>query len=80
MGLKDIGSKLPPGFRFHPSDEELVCHYLCHKIRARYDHGDVEDDDAGEALNGATDLVEIDLHVCEPWELPGNISNTLLCV
>ncbi|CAH8317945.1 unnamed protein product [Eruca vesicaria subsp. sativa] len=70
MGLKDIGSKLPPGFRFHPSDEELVCHYLCNKIRAKYDHGEVEDDDADEALNGATDLVEIDLHICEPWQLP----------
>ncbi|KFK29397.1 hypothetical protein AALP_AA7G128200 [Arabis alpina] len=69
MGLKDIGSKLPPGFRFHPSDEELVCHYLCNKIRAKSDHGDVEDDD-DEALKGATDLVEIDLHICEPWQLP----------
>ncbi|KAF8090757.1 hypothetical protein N665_0468s0034 [Sinapis alba] len=70
MGLKDIGSKLPPGFRFHPSDEELVCHYLCNKIRAKSDHGDVEDDDVDEALKGATDLVEIDLHICEPWQLP----------
>ncbi|CAF2069333.1 hypothetical protein HID58_040922 [Brassica napus] len=70
MGLKDIGSRLPPGFRFHPSDEELVCHYLCKKIRAKYDQGDVEDDDTDEALNGATDLVEIDLHICEPWQLP----------
>lgn len=73
MGLKDIGSKLPPGFRFHPSDEELVCHYLCNKIRAKSDHGDVEDDDVDEALKGASDLVEIDLHICEPWQLPGNI-------
>ncbi|KAJ4874124.1 NAC domain containing protein 74 [Raphanus sativus] len=70
MGLKDIGSKLPPGFRFHPSDEELVCHYLCNKIRAKSDHGDVEDDDVDEALKGASDLVEIDLHICEPWQLP----------
>ncbi|CAE6171374.1 unnamed protein product [Arabidopsis arenosa] len=71
MGLKDIGSKLPPGFRFHPSDEELVCHYLCNKIRAKSDYGDVEDDEVDdEALKGSTDLVEIDLHICEPWELP----------
>ncbi|XP_013594147.1 PREDICTED: protein CUP-SHAPED COTYLEDON 3-like [Brassica oleracea var. oleracea] len=70
MGLKDIGSKLPPGFRFHPSDEELVCHYLYNRIRAKSDHGDVEDDDVDEALKGATDLVEIDLHICEPWQLP----------
>ncbi|KAJ4880480.1 NAC domain containing protein 74 [Raphanus sativus] len=70
MGLKDIGSTLPPGFRFHPSDEELVCHYLCNKIRAKSLHCNVEDDDVDEALKDATDLVEIDLHICEPWQLP----------
>ncbi|CAG7898568.1 NAC domain-containing protein 21/22 [Brassica rapa] len=70
MGLKDIGSTLPPGFRFHPSDEELVCHYLCNKIRAKSLHCNVEDDDVDEALQDATDLVEIDLHICEPWQLP----------
>ncbi|MBA0732775.1 hypothetical protein Gogos_016842 [Gossypium gossypioides] len=32
MGLRDIGATLPPGFRFYPSDEELVCHYLYKKI------------------------------------------------
>ncbi|CAN8326295.1 unnamed protein product [Cochlearia groenlandica] len=68
MGLKDIGSKLPPGFRFHPSDEELICHYLCNKIRTKSDHCDIDEDD--EVLKGATDLVEIDLHSCEPWQLP----------
>ena len=57
MGLRDIGSTLPPGFRFYPSDEELVCHYLYKKI-ARED-----------VLKGT--LVEIDLHTCEPWQLPG---------
>ncbi|XP_051142048.1 protein CUP-SHAPED COTYLEDON 3-like [Andrographis paniculata] len=56
MGLRDIGESLPPGFRFYPSDEELVCHYLYKKI-------------ANEELVRGT-LVEIDLHVCEPWQLP----------
>lgn len=56
MGLRDIGATLPPGFRFYPSDEELVCHYLYKKI-ARED-----------VLKGT--LVEIDLHTCEPWQLP----------
>lgn len=56
MGLKDIGESLPPGFRFYPSDEELVCHYLQKKI------------DNEELLKGT--LVEIDLHTCEPWQLP----------
>lgn len=56
MGLRDIGATLPPGFRFYPSDEELVCHYLCKKVSNQ------------EVLKGT--LVEIDLHTCEPWQLP----------
>ncbi|KAL4326309.1 hypothetical protein GQ457_11G003260 [Hibiscus cannabinus] len=56
MGLRDIGATLPPGFRFYPSDEELVCHYLFKKI-------------ANEEASKGT-LVDIDLHTCEPWQLP----------
>ncbi|KAL2487996.1 protein CUP-SHAPED COTYLEDON 3-like [Forsythia ovata] len=56
MGLRDIGDTLPPGFRFYPSDEELVCHYLYKKI-------------ANEQVVKGT-LMEIDLHTCEPWQLP----------
>nr|AXU39996.1 NAC protein [Lilium pumilum] len=56
MGLRDIESKLPPGFRFYPSDEELVCHYLYRKV-------------ANEKIYEGT-LVEVDLHTREPWELP----------
>jgi hypothetical protein len=32
VGLRDIELTLPPGFRFYPSDEELVCHYLHNKV------------------------------------------------
>ncbi|KAE8686086.1 Protein CUP-SHAPED COTYLEDON 3 [Hibiscus syriacus] len=56
MGLRDIGATLPPGFRFYPSDEELVCHYLYKKIANE------------DVLKGT--LLEIDLHTCEPWQLP----------
>ncbi|KAE9460649.1 hypothetical protein C3L33_07398, partial [Rhododendron williamsianum] len=56
MDLRVIGSSLPPGFRFYPSDEELVCHYLYKKIANE------------DVLKGT--LVEIDLHKCEPWQLP----------
>ncbi|GLU03671.1 hypothetical protein SLE2022_208590 [Rubroshorea leprosula] len=56
MGLRDIGATLPPGFRFYPNDEELVCYYLYKKIANE------------ESLKGT--LVEIDLHTCEPWQLP----------
>ncbi|XP_042386473.1 protein CUP-SHAPED COTYLEDON 3-like [Zingiber officinale] len=57
MDLRDIESTLPPGFRFHPSDEELVCHYLYNKVTKQ------------RSLEGTT-MVEVDLHTREPWELP----------
>jgi No apical meristem (NAM) protein len=57
MGLRAIESILPPGFRFCPSDEELVCHYLYKKA-------------TNERISQGT-LVEVDLHTREPWELPG---------
>uniref|UniRef100_A0A6V7QXD7 NAC domain-containing protein n=1 Tax=Ananas comosus var. bracteatus TaxID=296719 RepID=A0A6V7QXD7_ANACO len=47
---------LPPGFRFHPTDEELVTFYLASKV---FNGG----------LCGV-DIVEVDLNRCEPWELP----------
>ncbi|XP_078161113.1 NAC domain-containing protein 100-like [Carex rostrata] len=56
MGLRQIEMTLPPGFRFYPSDEELICHYLQKKV-------------TNETMTGGT-LVEVDLHVLEPWELP----------
>ncbi|WJX11949.1 hypothetical protein P8452_02495 [Trifolium repens] len=56
MGLRDVGASLPPGFRFYPSDEELVLHYLYKKITNE------------DVLKGT--LEEIDLHTCEPWQLP----------
>ncbi|CAH1449901.1 unnamed protein product [Lactuca virosa] len=48
--------QLPPGFRFHPTDEELVIHYL--KKRA-----------ASTPLPVAI-IAEIDLYKFDPWELP----------
>ncbi|XP_051218274.1 protein CUP-SHAPED COTYLEDON 1 [Lolium perenne] len=56
MGLREVESTLPPGFRFYPSDQELVCHYLYKKV-------------ANERASQGT-LVEVDLHAREPWELP----------
>ena len=48
---------LPPGFRFSPTDEELVVYYLKRKIR-------------GKPL--ILDIVaEIDIYKREPEELPG---------
>lgn len=48
---------LPPGFRFHPTDEELVNYYLKRKING---------------LEIELDIIpEVDLYKCEPWELAG---------
>ncbi|KAH9614053.1 hypothetical protein KSS87_011310 [Heliosperma pusillum] len=47
---------LPPGFRFHPTDEELVVHYLCRKCAS---------------LNISVPIIaEIDLYKFDPWQLP----------
>ncbi|RDX82821.1 NAC transcription factor 25, partial [Mucuna pruriens] len=47
---------LPPGFRFHPTDEELVVHYLKRKA-------------ASSPLPVAI-IADIDLYKFDPWELP----------
>ncbi|CAN1782850.1 NAC domain-containing protein 21/22 [Linum perenne] len=49
-----VESKLPPGFRFHPKDEELVCDYLMNKI----------------TFSRSLFFFEVDLNKCEPWDLP----------
>lgn len=50
-------ARMPPGFRFHPRDEELVLDYLLHKLTGRRAYGGV-------------DIVDVDLNKCEPWDLP----------
>lgn len=47
---------LPPGFRFHPTDDELVEHYLCRKA-------------AGGRLPVPI-IAEVDLYKFDPWALP----------
>eukprot|EP00250_Pteridium_aquilinum_P012598 c20825_g1_i2 orf=416-1726(+) len=48
---------LPPGFRFHPTDEELVAHYVKKKVAGRK---------VGEGVIG-----EMDIYKFEPEDLPG---------
>ncbi|KAJ8542768.1 hypothetical protein K7X08_005291 [Anisodus acutangulus] len=60
--LSMVESKLPPGFRFHPRDEELICDYLMNKV-ASSDHHDQSDQQRPL-------LVEVDLNKSEPWEIP----------
>ena len=52
---------LPPGFRFHPTDEELISHYLKPKVF--------------NTLFSATAIGEVDLNKIEPWDLPSKFLN-----
>ncbi|CAN0899784.1 NAC domain-containing protein 21/22 [Linum grandiflorum] len=52
--IRMVEAKLPPGFRFHPRDEELVCDYLMNKI----------------TFSRSLFFIEVDLNKCEPWDLP----------
>ncbi|KAM0048987.1 putative transcription factor NAM family [Helianthus debilis subsp. tardiflorus] len=51
---------LPPGFRFHPTDEELITFYLCQKV--------------SDSSFTAKAVAEVDLNKCEPWDLPAKAS------
>ncbi|KAF8765605.1 hypothetical protein HU200_008096 [Digitaria exilis] len=53
-----------PGFRFHPTEEELIEFYLRRKVE-------------GKCFN--VDLIAfLDLYRYDPWELPGN-NNQFAC-
>ncbi|KAJ6770464.1 putative proteinC DOMAIN-CONTAINING PROTEIN 72 [Salix purpurea] len=60
MGLQETDPlaqlSLPPGFRFHPTDEELLVQYLCKKV-------------AGHHFSLPI-IGEIDLYKLDPWFLP----------
>lgn len=46
---------MPPGFRFHPTDEELITCYLKEKVL--------------DSRFTAVAMGEADLNKCEPWDL-----------
>ena len=50
-------SHVPPGFRFHPTDEELVDYYLRKKVASKRIDLDV--------------IGDVDLYKIEPWDLQG---------
>jgi hypothetical protein len=47
-----------PGFRFHPTEEELIEFYLRRKVEGRRFNVDL--------------IADLDLYHFDPWELPGN--------
>ncbi|PKU74764.1 NAC domain-containing protein 100 [Dendrobium catenatum] len=55
--------ELPPGFRFHPTDEELITHYLSKKV--------IDSNFDPQAIGVA------DLNKCEPWDLPSKHSTSI---
>ncbi|KDP27170.1 hypothetical protein JCGZ_19869 [Jatropha curcas] len=55
----DEEMELPPGFRFHPTDEELITHYLSQKV--------IDNCFSARAIG------EVDLNKCEPWDLPWRV-------
>lgn len=58
---------LPPGFRFHPTDEELITYYLTNKI--------------SDFNFTAKAIADVDLNKCEPWDLPGSyFASSLYCI
>ncbi|PON72528.1 NAC domain containing protein [Parasponia andersonii] len=51
----EMESCVPPGFRFHPTEEELVGYYLKRKINALKIDLDV--------------IIDLDLYKMEPWDI-----------
>lgn len=56
--------ELPPGFRFHPTDEELITDYLSNKVL--------------DSNFSAIAIGEVDINKVEPWELPCEFAEILL--
>ncbi|KAM0932307.1 putative transcription factor NAM family [Dioscorea sansibarensis] len=61
MRIRDAEAELnlPPGFHFHPTDEELVLHYLCRKVTYQ--------------CLPVPIITEVDLYKYDPWELPDKV-------
>ncbi|CAH1454426.1 unnamed protein product [Lactuca virosa] len=62
---------LPPGFRFHLTEEKLITHYFSNKVV--------------DANFYAKAIGEVDMNIIEPWELPrlakmGGKSGIFFCV
>lgn len=56
--------EMPPGFRFYPTEEELVSFYLTNKLQ--------EQSTTTTNINRVIPLLHI--YAFEPWQLPSTIS------
>ncbi|KAM7259304.1 hypothetical protein ACFE04_015045 [Oxalis oulophora] len=54
--MKNSHSSLPPGFRFYPTHEELILHYLRKKLSS--------------TPFSASIIADVDIYKFDPWELP----------
>ncbi|KAG5533123.1 hypothetical protein RHGRI_027373 [Rhododendron griersonianum] len=57
LDRSETSSSLAPGFRFHPTDDELVSYYLKRKV-------------CGKPLRFDA-ISDVDVYKTEPWDLPG---------
>ncbi|KAF8395960.1 hypothetical protein HHK36_017571 [Tetracentron sinense] len=53
--MTDSETSLPPGFRFHPTDEELILHYLRNR---------------STSPPYLSIIAQVDIYKFDPWELP----------
>jgi len=58
--MADTSVNLPPGFRFYPTDEELVVHFLHRKASLLPCHPDV--------------IPDLELYQYDPWQLHGTVT------
>ena len=60
MGVRECDPRsqlsLPPGFRFFPTDEELLVQYLCRKVAGHHFPLQI--------------IGDVDLYKFDPWDLP----------
>jgi hypothetical protein len=65
-GCEKLDEVMLPGFRFHPTDEELVGFYLKRKIQQR---------------PLAIELIkQLDIYKFDPWDLPSKTLNSSLFI
>ena len=58
MEINSNSTTLPPGFRFHPTDEELIVHYLRNQTMSKPCPVSI--------------IPEVDIYKFDPWQLPGS--------